>query len=193
MQKTKQKEGVLMSISIWWLTDTDSTLTQWNNMSALKISRYVCVWERGLFSQKRVTWVGMRVNLGEIDIISAANPQLLVHECKVKVDGITKYIENHPYKFDNTFHENEQTLSVYESTIKPLIKYLFNKGVVTCFAYGQTGSGKTYTMVWFSVILGRSAGCCYSGPILLRGLVPRWDLLPTEFLWDLRRQTVWST
>lgn len=105
----------------------------------------MCV--RDLYSQKKATWVRHNSNSGEIDIISAANPNILVHECKVKVDGITKYIEDHPYKFDNTFHENEQTIAVYESTIKPLIKYLFNKGVVTCFAYGQTGSGKTYTMV----------------------------------------------
>jgi kinesin family protein 2/24 len=29
---------------------------------------------------------------GEIDSISAANPQIRVHEPKFKVDGITKYV-----------------------------------------------------------------------------------------------------
>jgi hypothetical protein len=38
---------------------------------------------------------------GEIDCISAANPCVRVHECKYKVDGITKYIENYDFKFDN--------------------------------------------------------------------------------------------
>lgn len=38
---------------------------------------------------------------GEIDCISAANPCVRVHECKFKVDGITKYIENNDFKFDN--------------------------------------------------------------------------------------------
>jgi kinesin family protein 2/24 len=38
---------------------------------------------------------------GEIDAISVANPRVRVHECKYKVDGITKYVENHDFDFDN--------------------------------------------------------------------------------------------
>ncbi len=109
------------------------------HISAENLKICVCVRKRPIFPKES--------QQGEIDIISAANPSILVHECKVKVDGITKYVEDHPYKFDNTFHQNETTRSVYEATIKPLIKYMFNRGIVTCFAYGQTGSGKTYTMV----------------------------------------------
>jgi kinesin family protein 2/24 len=41
---------------------------------------------------------------GEIDSISSANPQIRVHEPKFKVDGITKYVENHSFTFDNTFN-----------------------------------------------------------------------------------------
>lgn len=44
---------------------------------------------------------------GEIDSISCANPQIKVHEPKYKVDGITKYVENHVFTFDNTFNEQE--------------------------------------------------------------------------------------
>jgi len=29
---------------------------------------------------------------GEIDVVSCANPKIVVHEPKIKVDGITKYI-----------------------------------------------------------------------------------------------------
>jgi kinesin family protein 2/24 len=63
------------------------------------------------------------------------------------VDGITKYIEDHEFYFDNSFSDKETTEDVYDYTINPNINLLMNKGIVTCFAYGQTGSGKTYTMV----------------------------------------------
>lgn len=70
-----------------------------------------------------------------------------VHETKFKVDGITKYIENSDFRFDNAFSDIEDTNDIYKSSLQPLMHMLMNKGVVTCFAYGQTGSGKTFTMV----------------------------------------------
>jgi kinesin family protein 2/24 len=69
-----------------------------------------------------------------------------VHEPKYKVDGITKYVDNHTFTFDNTFNEEEETADIYKVSLKPLLNLLTTNGVVTCFAYGQTGSGKTYTM-----------------------------------------------
>ena len=86
------------------------------------------------------------VNNGDIDCISVINPRTIVHECKVQVDGITKYIEDHEFYFDNSFDENDDTNVVYKYTISPIINLILNQGIVTCFAYGQTGSGKTYTM-----------------------------------------------
>ena len=86
------------------------------------------------------------INNGEIDCISCLNPKVVVHECKIKIDGITKYLEDHEFYFDNTFNENENTESIYGYTIEPMINLVLKKGIVTCFAYGQTGSGKTYTM-----------------------------------------------
>lgn len=86
---------------------------------------------------------------GEIDCVSTINPKIYVHECKIKVDGITKYIEDHEFYFDNSFSDKETTEDVYNYTINPNINLILNKGIVTCFAYGQTGSGKTYTMVNF--------------------------------------------
>ena len=83
---------------------------------------------------------------GEIDCISCLNPKVIVHECKIKIDGITKYLEDHEFYFDNTFDENETTEEIYDYTIAPMINLVLKKGIVTCFAYGQTGSGKTYTM-----------------------------------------------
>lgn len=43
---------------------------------------------------------------GEIDVVSVNNPKITVHECKYKVDGVTKTVENSEFKFDNAFgHE----------------------------------------------------------------------------------------
>ena len=86
------------------------------------------------------------INNDDIDCISVINPRTIVHECKVQVDGITKYIEDHEFYFDNSFGENDDTNIVYRCTISPIINLILNQGIVTCFAYGQTGSGKTYTM-----------------------------------------------
>lgn len=69
-----------------------------------------------------------------------------MHECKFRVDGITKYIEDTDFKFDNVFSDGEGSDDVYQFQIKTLLPTLFRNGVVTCFAYGQTGSGKTFTM-----------------------------------------------
>ncbi|RZK14097.1 MAG: hypothetical protein EOO43_16870, partial [Flavobacterium sp.] len=70
-----------------------------------------------------------------------------VHECKFKVDGITKYVENNNFTFDNTFNEGESNEDIYKYSIFPHVDFILNQGIVTCFAYGQTGSGKTFTMV----------------------------------------------
>jgi kinesin family protein 2/24 len=72
---------------------------------------------------------------------------MCVHQCNYKVDGITKYLENHSFEFDNSFGETNTSTDFYQYSIRPLIRLLFNNGTVTCFAYGQTGSGKTYTMM----------------------------------------------
>ena len=59
-----------------------------------------------------------------MDAVSCANPEITVHDCKVKVDGITKYVENHTLTFDNTFNENETTEDVYKYSIRPLIDFI---------------------------------------------------------------------
>ena len=73
---------------------------------------------------------------GEIDAVSCSNPVIRVHEPKLKVDGITKYVENHTFNFDNTFNEKEDTEDIYAVSLRPLLDRLFSNGVVTCFAYG---------------------------------------------------------
>jgi len=98
----------------------------------------VCVRKRPLFERE--------VANGEIDSVSCPNPKVMVHEPKVKVDGITKFINNSEFNFDNTYSEMESSNDLYKFQIKDLLPSLFNNGVVTLFAYGQTGSGKTFTV-----------------------------------------------
>lgn len=82
----------------------------------------------------------------EVDVITVPSKnQIIVHEPKTKVD-LTKYLENHLFKFDYTFNERCDNEIVYKYTAQPLIKTVFEGGFATCFAYGQTGSGKTFTM-----------------------------------------------
>lgn len=50
------------------------------------MSLCVCVRKRPLFDKE---YAG-----GEIDCVTASNPKIVVHECKVKVDGITKYVDD---------------------------------------------------------------------------------------------------
>jgi len=83
---------------------------------------------------------------GEIDVVTVGNPKITVHECKYKVDGVTKTVENAEFKFDNAFGEDSTNEELYFFQVRPILDLIFNQGIVTIFAYGQTGSGKTYTM-----------------------------------------------
>ena len=70
----------------------------------------------------------------------------IFQECKIQIDGITKYLEDHEFYFDATFGEDSKNYDIYNITLYPMINLVLNQGIVTCFAYGQTGSGKTFTM-----------------------------------------------
>jgi kinesin family protein 2/24 len=73
-------------------------------VTLLPMQLSVCVRKRPVFKKEEQG--------GEIDAISCANPQIKIHEPKYKVDGITKYIENHMFTFDNTFNEEEVSLNL---------------------------------------------------------------------------------
>ncbi|ETI43553.1 hypothetical protein, variant 3 [Phytophthora nicotianae] len=83
----------------------------------------------------------------DYDAVTCLNPMAIVHDCKLKVDGITKYLDSNAFNFDHTFDENATNESVYMYTAQPLVRFIFHDGGhATVFAYGQTGSGKTHTM-----------------------------------------------
>lgn len=65
----------------------------------------VCVRKRPMFKKEDGN--------GEIDAVSVSNPQIRVLAPKFKVDGITKYVENYDFTFDNAFNELEETDDVY--------------------------------------------------------------------------------
>ena len=118
------------------LTDTLCFLFQHIPADQLKIN--VLIKKRPIFEKELAS--------GEIDVISVSNPSVIVHDCKYKVDGITKFIDNQSFEFDNTFSELETNEELYRFSVEPILDLVFNTGTITIFAYGQTGSGKTFTM-----------------------------------------------
>lgn len=84
---------------------------------------------------------------GEGDILDVHEKaaMIVVNEPKCRVD-LTKYTEEHNFKFDACLDEGIGNDVVYLVTVKPLIETMLSGGHATCFAYGQTGSGKTFTM-----------------------------------------------
>lgn len=88
----------------------------------------VCFKKRPVFQQELAD--------GEIDVISVVNPKIIVHDCRYKVDGVTKTIVNEDFKFDNCFDEIEESEELYFYQVRPILDLIFNQGIVTIFAYG---------------------------------------------------------
>ena len=79
---------------------------------------FVVVRKRPIFQKE--------LNNGEIDCVSVVNPKIYIHECKVQIDGITKYLDDHEFYFDNAFGDKDQTSDVYKYTIAPVINLILN-------------------------------------------------------------------
>ena len=87
------------------------------------------------------------INKNTFDIIDIrSSSELVVKELKQKLD-LTKYIEEHSFKFDYIFNENTNNEEIYLEILRPMIQAAFMKAKILCFSYGQTGSGKTFTMM----------------------------------------------
>ena len=67
-----------------------------------------------------------------------------MHSAKLRVDGISKYLDHNSFRFDHAFDEQSTTEEVYLYTAKPLVDYVCGgKGVrATVFAYGQVRGGR---------------------------------------------------
>ncbi|CAM9252501.1 unnamed protein product, partial [Ectocarpus fasciculatus] len=120
-----------------WREDAGQVERRHSPPGSMKIC--ICVRKRPINSKE--------IKKRDHDSVSCLNPAVHVHACKLKVDGITKYLDNQSFQFDHTFGEDDTTDDVYMYTAQPLVDYILRGGRATIFAYGQTGSGKTFTMV----------------------------------------------
>ncbi|KAL7577061.1 hypothetical protein ACA910_006801 [Epithemia clementina (nom. ined.)] len=100
----------------------------------------ICVRKRPLNDKERTKQ--------DHDSITVLNPAVWIHAAKLRVDGITKYLDHTSFQLDYAFDEECDTQHIYETTARPLLEFACQGtgGRATIFAYGQTGSGKTYTM-----------------------------------------------
>lgn len=58
-----------------------------------------------------------------------------MHSAKLKVDGITKYIEHNMFRFDHSFAEEETTEELYRCTTWPLVEFCLQ-------GKGEEGGGR---------------------------------------------------
>ena len=47
------------------------------------------------------------------DAVSCVHRSVVVHDCRLRVDGISKYLNNQQFAFDHAFSENEDTAEIY--------------------------------------------------------------------------------
>lgn len=47
----------------------------------------------------------------DYDAVTCFNPLAIVHDCKLKVDGITKYLDSNPFNFDHVSIDNLNSLN----------------------------------------------------------------------------------
>ena len=73
------------------------------------------------------------VRRNDYDSVTCLNPLVVVHDCKLKVDGISKYLDNQAFQFDHTFHEENTTEDVYGCAVQPLVEFCVHKGTNTQF------------------------------------------------------------
>ena len=149
-EEKNQAEGVVGDV------DFVRMIADWRaaNRSAKKHLAFDCEAggrANGLCICVRKRPIGKReVEKNDHDAVSCVNPAIVVHDCKHRVDGITKYLNNNTFVFDHAFAEDAGNDVVYDSVGAPLVEFVVSKrGRATVFAYGQTGSGKTYTMTSF--------------------------------------------
>jgi kinesin family protein 2/24 len=111
-----------------WRNDPQTPKVKPHNVSKdMKIC--ICVRKRPI-SEKEV-----RKN--DHDSVTCLNPLVVVHDCKLKVDGISKYLDNNGFQFDHTFNEDDTTDDVYKYAVQPLVPFVISGGRATVFAYGQ--------------------------------------------------------
>lgn len=49
---------------------------------------------------------------------------------------LTKYIEEHQFKFDSVYNEAITNVDIYNDVLKSVVEFALKGGRVSCFAYG---------------------------------------------------------
>eukprot|EP01060_Flectonema_neradi_P029222 TRINITY_DN3985_c0_g1_i3.p1 TRINITY_DN3985_c0_g1~~TRINITY_DN3985_c0_g1_i3.p1 ORF type:complete len:337 (+),score=58.51 TRINITY_DN3985_c0_g1_i3:95-1105(+) len=80
------------------------------------------------------------------EIVQSGGVHCQVTEVRKRLD-MSEYSENHCFRFDECFGENDSTETVYQRSASKLLQTFLSGGNASCLAYGQTGSGKTHTMM----------------------------------------------
>ena len=87
----------------------------------------ICVRKRPISSKE--------VKRFDHDSVTCSNPFVVIHDCKMKVDGISKYLDNNSFQMDHTFHEENTTEELYSFAVQPLVNFVLDGGRATVFAY----------------------------------------------------------
>ena len=156
----------------------DQTQPQQSYPSYLSIPKIRVIVRKRPLSKKELS-------KNDTDVVDIRNHrQVIVKELKTKVD-LTKFIEEHTFKFDLAFNEQTTNEQIYIETVRPMIEAAFNKTKVTCFAYGQTGSGKTYYIL---DVLTPGHKCLYlcDTTRLKKGIIKELEMKNGQVLWPIR-------
>jgi kinesin family protein 2/24 len=76
----------------------------------------VCIRKRPIFEKE--------LAYGEIDSVTCVNPKSIIHETRLKVDGITKFLQNTDFTFDCAYGEHDSSEEIYGTTLQPLTEYI---------------------------------------------------------------------
>lgn len=57
-----------------------------------------------------------------------------INAVRTKLDGLSKFEEEHSFKFDKVFGEHVDNEQVYLDVLSPLVKYAGHGGTSACFA-----------------------------------------------------------
>lgn len=104
----------------------DSGMTEQQHSTATDMKICICARKRPINAKE--------VKRRDHDAVTVCNPVVTVHDCKFRVDGITKYLDNSSFELDHTFHEEDSTEDVYMYTAQPLVEFVLSGGRATVFA-----------------------------------------------------------
>ena len=60
--------------------------------------------------------------------MTCMNPVVTIHDSKLKVDGISKYLSNSSFEMDHTFDEYSDTQEIYKYSVQSLVPFVIVEG-----------------------------------------------------------------